>query len=182
SRNLAYNKWSLALKTLENQLGRQNFDEILRTYFQRWRFRHPSRNDFIAVANEVVNENLDWFFDQVIFGNGVVDYAFGEIIDSNKVVVRRIGEVQIPVEVLVGFSDGSQTIEEWDSQSRTHTFSYPDKALVTKVIIDPELKIPLDVNLMNNSYTPVNTHFMQKYLSKWFFWMQSILVLLATIS
>lgn len=238
--NLAYNKWSLALKTLENHLGRQNFDEIMRTYFWRWRFKHPSRNDFIAVANDVADENLDWFFDQIIFGNGVVDYAVAQIRnipatrfeqtmqDSQKrteqittnalseqaeddpadltsgepdtsfissenkpsknerylstVTIRRIGDVKIPVEILVGFSDGSQQLEKWDGQARTHDFTYSRSALVTKVMIDPEIKIPLDVDLLNNSLTPINTHFMQKYRWKWFFWMQSILALLATIS
>lgn len=191
--NLAYNKWSLALKTLEGYLGRQKFDAILRSYFQRWRFKHPSKYDFIAVANEVAGENLDWFFDQIIFGSGVVDFGVAEVrnIPENQetsarftasVAVRRLGEVKLPVEVLIGFSDGSETLEVWDGQARTHTFQYSRQARIERVIVDPELKIPLDVDLMNNSVVKADRHFMQKYLLKWLFWMQSALSLLSVLA
>lgn len=193
SRNLAYNKWSLALKTLERMIGRQKFDAILRNYFQRWRFKHPAKYDFIAVANEVNGESLDWFFDQIIFGDGVVDFAVAsvqnrlqeELADNqynSEVTVRRIGDVMLPVEVLVGFSDGSEVLEKWDGKARTHKFHYSRPARITRVVVDPELKIPLDVNLMNNSQMPANQHVMQKYLLKWLFWMQSTLALLSVLS
>jgi hypothetical protein len=76
---LSYNKTSLILATLENHLGRERFDRIMRTYFQRFKFRHPCRDDFRAVANEVAGENLDWFFDQVIDEATSLDYGVASI-------------------------------------------------------------------------------------------------------
>jgi len=235
--NFAYNKWSLAMKTLENYLGRPTFDRIMRTYFQRWKFRHPCRDDFIAVANEVSGQDLTWFFDQIIFGDGVIDYGIAQFssvpvsrfeagpdtaqagaagdtsavadsaaVDSleadtaataadtleankaapkqyfTKIAIRRIGEVVFPVDILIGFDDGSEVRETWDGKTRLHTFTYTRPARARKVIIDPDYKIPLDVNWLNNSRVPVNKQFMRKYQWKWFFWMQSFLNLLATTS
>lgn len=77
--SLSYSKTGLMLKTLENHLGREQFDKIFRTYFQRWKFRHPCRDDFIAVANEVADENLDWFFDQFVKRTALLDYAVASI-------------------------------------------------------------------------------------------------------
>lgn len=77
--SLSYSKTGVMLKTLENHLGREQFDKIFRTYFQRWKFRHPCRDDFIAVANEVSDENLDWFFDQFINRTVLLDYAVASI-------------------------------------------------------------------------------------------------------
>ena len=34
----------------------------MRTYSERWRFRHPSSDDFYAVASEVAGRDLVWFF------------------------------------------------------------------------------------------------------------------------
>jgi hypothetical protein len=76
---LSYNKASTMLRTLENYLGRERFDKVTRTYFQRFRFRHPCRHDFIAVANEAAGENLDWFFDQVAEKAISLDYAVASI-------------------------------------------------------------------------------------------------------
>ena len=50
----------------------------MRTYFQRWQFRHPDTKDFIEVAEEVSGRELDWFFDQLLFGTGTLDYAVTE--------------------------------------------------------------------------------------------------------
>ncbi len=78
-RNLAYNKAATMLHTLENYLGRRRFDQIMRTYFERWKFRHPTRADFIAVANETSGEDLAWFFNQIVASTGSLDYAVASI-------------------------------------------------------------------------------------------------------
>lgn len=197
---LAYDKGSLTLATLENYLGRETFDNVIRTYFERWRFRHPCRDDFIAVANEVAGENLDWFFDQLIFGDGVVDYQVAEISNrrnpvaldadslevtpaySSRVRIRRLGEVSIPVEIVVGFADGSRDSVRWDGKERLLTLNYERNSRVTRAVVDPHHKIPLDVDLMNNSQTPPNEVFVAKYRWKWLFWLQRLLTFMSIFS
>ncbi|MGQ9852768.1 MAG: M1 family metallopeptidase [Candidatus Oleimicrobiaceae bacterium] len=71
----AYRKPALMLATLEGYLGDELFTKILRTYAERYRFKHPRPEDFLAVVNELAPENLDWFFDQLLTGSGVLDYA-----------------------------------------------------------------------------------------------------------
>ena len=63
---MSYNKSALMLKTLENLIGQGIMDEIMKTYYERWRFRHPKSQDFINVVNEVSGEDYSWFFDQVL--------------------------------------------------------------------------------------------------------------------
>ncbi|HEX8655912.1 MAG TPA: M1 family metallopeptidase, partial [Hymenobacter sp.] len=52
--SLTYYKTATWLATLEGLVGRPVMDEIMQTYFARWKFKHPCARDFIAVANEVV--------------------------------------------------------------------------------------------------------------------------------
>ncbi|MBT8229382.1 MAG: hypothetical protein KJO50_03920, partial [Bacteroidia bacterium] len=62
-------------------------DTIMYKYFNKWKFKHPDRYDFIEVANEVVkekmnhkySEGMDWFFNQVLFGTNECDYAVASI-------------------------------------------------------------------------------------------------------
>ncbi len=96
-RNIMYHKTGVWLKTLERMVGLSTMDNIIKTYFERWKFKHPTGQDFIDVANEVVTrehgdafgENLDWFFDQVIYGTQVCDYKVLSI--NNKKQSEPIG-------------------------------------------------------------------------------------------
>lgn len=81
----SYSRPALLLTSLQNYLGREKMLEILRTYVQRWRFRHPTSADFVAVAGEVAGQNLDWFFDQAFHSNAQIDYSV------DRVVTRRAG-------------------------------------------------------------------------------------------
>ena len=41
------------LRTLEGLVGIETMDEIMKTYFERWKFKHPNSNDFIRVMEKV---------------------------------------------------------------------------------------------------------------------------------
>ena len=59
----------------------------------------------------------------------------------------------LPVEVLVHFNNGEEVTESWDGKSRFKDYSYTGKGKVEWVKIDPEYKIVMDVNYINNSMT-----------------------------
>lgn len=70
-----YSKAGLMLLTLENWLGEEVMSRLMKTYFERWKFRHPTSEDFIRVAEEVSGKDLGWFFDQVLRSPDKLDYA-----------------------------------------------------------------------------------------------------------
>lgn len=71
----SYGKPSLTLQTLENIVGDDTMTRILRTYARRYRFKHPTTEDFIATVNEVTGQDYRWFFEQTWFSNERCDYA-----------------------------------------------------------------------------------------------------------
>jgi len=75
----SYSKPALMLWTLEGVVGRPVMDEIMRTFFQRWKFKHPHSQDFIDVVNEITGENYDSFFDQLLKGSNDLDYAVASV-------------------------------------------------------------------------------------------------------
>jgi len=185
---MSYNKTAVCLRTLMGIIGEETTNEVFREYYRQWSFRHPSGRDFINVVNEVVRKkygdkfgtDMNWFFDQTLFGTGICDYKVAEI--SNKkiydhenksdtlnkpsallsendslynavVELERLGEVMLPVEVLVHFKNGSEAVESWDGKSRYKDFRYEGRGKVDWVKIDPDYKIVMDVNYINNSMT-----------------------------
>ncbi|MBI3949095.1 MAG: M1 family metallopeptidase [Acidobacteria bacterium] len=78
-RTNAYDKPMLLLHTLENYLGRDLMARVMRTYFQRYRYRHPTTQDFIDTVNEITGLDLGWYFNEMFSADGVVDYAVTNI-------------------------------------------------------------------------------------------------------
>ena len=126
--------------------------------------------------------DMNWYFDQVTYGTGICDYKVagfyntrntdfeGVIIEGDSVRLRknlfrndtiftsrveleRLGEITLPVEVLVHFDNGDHLLENWDGKSRFKDYTYSGKRKIDWVKIDPDYKIKMDVNYINNSMT-----------------------------
>ncbi|MBN2416649.1 M1 family metallopeptidase [bacterium] len=110
----SYGKPALMLVTLENYLTRPVMDRVMRTFFQRWKFRHPSSEDFIAVVNEVTGEDYNWFFDQLLKGSGDLDYRVASVWTGKGVTPAGLfdsdsGKVLLPVKTSEPDSSGAGT-------------------------------------------------------------------------
>lgn len=58
----AYEKAGEWMQLLEAQLGKQVFDSCMKTYYQRWSFKHPYPEDFKNTMEEISGKNLDSTF------------------------------------------------------------------------------------------------------------------------
>ncbi|MCI0471080.1 MAG: hypothetical protein L0Y73_05425, partial [Candidatus Aminicenantes bacterium] len=206
----------------------------------RFRFKHPSTGDFIAVVNEIVGENPDWhkdqpvyskisskivtdneplkpnfnwYFDQALRSNAVLDYSvelvrslettdpkgydytyFADSIDANgsgsgederddsmkvyatDVRIRRLGDFIFPVEVECLFNNGEKIRERWDGQDLWKRYRFEKPAKIVYATVDPERKIPLDINYMNNSKTlDFQALGVNKTALQFMFWVQTLL-------
>ncbi len=75
----SYTRVGLTLRTLESYLGEDVMLRVMRTYQQRWRYRHPTTKDFIQVVNEVSGRDMNWFFQEFFYSSNLADYAVTEI-------------------------------------------------------------------------------------------------------
>src|ERR1700733_10805670 len=102
----------------------------MRTYFMKYRFTHPTKEDFLKTVEEVSGKDLRWYFNQAIYGTQVLDYAVLKIDsfpvnwyeepkkaqkkdDKNTVYrstvwLQRKGRIVMPVEVKINFDDGEK--------------------------------------------------------------------------
>jgi hypothetical protein len=170
----SYAKPATLLSTLENHLGWETMRRILRTYYGRWRFRHPTTADFIDVAEDVSGQDLAWFFDQYVYGTAVVDYeveflftervlapddAAGAAGESrglrmpwykSTVIVRRKQDGTFPLSLVVRFEDGSEEIATWDGVDEYKRFTFEKAARAVEAYLDPDNVVWLDVNRLDN--------------------------------
>jgi hypothetical protein len=71
----SYGKPALVFQTLEGLLGEETMVRVLRTYARRYRFAHPTTEDFVATVAEVTGQDWRWFFDQTFFSSDLCDYG-----------------------------------------------------------------------------------------------------------
>ncbi|MEJ2628297.1 MAG: M1 family aminopeptidase, partial [bacterium] len=75
----SYAKPALVLLTLENIVGEDTMNKIMKTYFERWKFKHPQTDDFIAVVNDITQQDYSRFFQQLLRGSNELDYRVAAI-------------------------------------------------------------------------------------------------------
>jgi hypothetical protein len=104
----SYSRTELTLRTLEALLGKETMARVMRTYHERFRFRHPSSDDFYAVAAEVAGKDLRPFFDQTVERPGILDDEVA------SVKSERVGE---PSGVF-GEGPGKKTVGTKDARKK----------------------------------------------------------------
>jgi hypothetical protein len=104
----------------------------------------------------------------------------------SEVVVKREGEAIFPVEVLVVFQNGEEVHEQWDGQYRWVRYRYEKPTKLKYAIVDPDMKLPMDVNYNNNSKVLREPDFRslaaRKLTSKWMFFVQHFLELMSFLN
>ena len=73
-------------------------------------------------------------------------------------------------------------MEQWDGKARSKEWSYEGSRKIVSAEIDPSLKIPLDKNLINNSYTTKpNSSGFTRYFTGMVTWLQSVMVTVSVL-
>jgi hypothetical protein len=169
---ITYGKTALILLTLENVIGEDTMRQAMHTYFLRYRFTHPTKEDFLKTIEEVSGKDLRWYFNQAVYGTQVLDYEVLKIssvpvewykddLQDKKGVTEYVDNVWIhrkedfvmPVDVEIKFDNGDKVREHWEGQDRWVRYAYRKKAKVESVEVDPDHKIYFDRNNFNNSQT-----------------------------
>ena len=168
---VTYGKTATMLLTLESVIGEKTLQKALRTYFMKYRFTHPTQEDFLRTVNEVAGQDLGWYWQQAVYGTQVLDYrvrkaesvrldwANEDAADEQKgvtpyqtnILLQRLGDFIFPVTVEIKFDNGETVREKWDGVDRWKRFVYSKKAQMLSVEIDPDHQITMDRDYLNNS-------------------------------
>ncbi|MCW4031463.1 MAG: M1 family aminopeptidase, partial [Candidatus Bathyarchaeota archaeon] len=75
--DIVYDKASLVIDMLRNQLGNTTFYQAWQHVFQQTIHRNLRATDLQSLFEEAVGQPLDWFFDRWVFGSGVITLNIG---------------------------------------------------------------------------------------------------------
>ena len=169
----AYSKGSVFLSQLGYIIGKENLNKTLRRYYDEFKFKHPTPNDFKRIAEKVSDLELEWYLNEWTRTPHKIDYGIdvSSLEDERVITLKRKARIPMPIEVVVSFEDGSSEMyyipndllhgyktfenevylmEPWNWASTEYEFEVQGNKKVSKVEIDPSKRIA-DVNQMDNS-------------------------------
>ncbi|AQT84843.1 peptidase family M1 [Paenibacillus larvae subsp. larvae] len=163
-----YTRAKLVLKAIENQVGQKTMDRILKQYFTKWKFKHPTSSDFQQVVEEVTKNGWDDFFKQYVYGGLMSNYAVesvqvqssqkdGGTVYESSVIIRKLGGTVPSVPIRFHFTDGTSIDKAWDGKDERIEYKLSHSAPVDWVRVDPDHSLVLENKHMNNYWqTNVN--------------------------
>ncbi len=162
---LAYFKPSMGLTMLADAIvGEERMKMALREYTRRWAYKHPTPFDFFNTMENVLGEDLGWFW-KSWFVNGYkidqavksVKYVKDNAANGAVIEIENLNQMPMPVEVEVKEKGKEAVIvklpvEIWQKGS-TWSFEFPSSAELESVKLDPRGILP-DVDTKNNAWKP----------------------------
>lgn len=107
--NASYTKGAVLAEQLGYIIGKQNLEKTFLEFYDIWKFKHPTPNDFKRVAEEVSGINLKWYFNLFINTTRTIDYAVEEVTDSQVTLLNK-SDLAMPIDLLVEYEDGSKEL------------------------------------------------------------------------
>lgn len=178
----AYSKGAVFLAQLEYIVGKATFDKALLEYYNTWKFKHPNENDVIRIFEKASGLELDWYKEYFVYTTKTIDYGVKSVKKNGKtsaktdITLERIGDMPMPLDVLVEYTDGSkqlfyipmeimrgnklaenrmirEDLTDWAWVNPVYTFTINKKAAnVKSVTIDDSRRIA-DIVWDNNIWT-----------------------------
>jgi hypothetical protein len=155
-----YAKAGLLLRSLKNLVGETRMNDFFRAYALKYRYRHPNSDDFESDFTRFMGGDWNWMFDRFVRGSENLDQAVERVSAvklegrptrwrNEAVFVRREG--YFPVDLSIRLADGRQVRQVWKENERWRRIVFIDSSPLSEAQLDPELKVPLDRDLLNNS-------------------------------
>ena len=171
---LVYSRTGTALRTLGNVYGEALVRRAIGAYARRYRFAHPGPEQLFQTIREVVGEGAEAALRAALMEPTSVDYIVSHL-DSDPredgkpgyeghVLVRRLGEIRLPVDVLFVAEDGTTQRIRWDAARAAEWLRYEGDEPLAAAVIDPEHRVLLDEDLSNNAKSAAGRTFAWRVL------------------
>lgn len=101
-----YYKTAAWLRWLEAYMGEEDFEAGMKEYYTVWKHKHPYPEDFRAIMQKHTNKPIDWFFEQGLTNERLVDFSIKKVrSDNNGLSVNIKNKSGLPLPAIVSAYD-----------------------------------------------------------------------------
>ncbi|MFI5170980.1 MAG: M1 family metallopeptidase [Chitinophagales bacterium] len=152
-----YQKGSIVLDMLRYITGDEQFKLVIKDYLSSYPYQNVETRDFEMQFMRTLGINLDWFFDEYVYRNGVPEFTitYSKTVDNTAITIQQthkqtetIHLFKMPVHIQVHYLDGSFDDKRiWiEKETTVFNFPIPEGREVVFVLFDPNSMIYAKVN------------------------------------
>ncbi|HEY0431850.1 MAG TPA: M1 family aminopeptidase [Pyrinomonadaceae bacterium] len=146
--SIVFHKGAMVFRMLRESMGKEKFDQLLRTFLDQYRGKNASIDDFEKLASQIAVENMRYFFAQWVEGTGVPEFTVDyQIIRTRSGKFRTRGTVKqsldvlrMPVQLMLRAEGDNQT-QITRIEGKSEDFDFESNGQPLEVIVDPNYRI-----------------------------------------
>ena len=146
--SIVFHKGAMIFRMLRETIGKEKFNQLLRTFLQEFRGKNASIDDFEKLTSRIAVENLRYFFAQWVEGTGVPEFTVDyQIIRTRAGKFRTRGTVKqslealrMPVELMLR-AEGDNKTQIVRIDGRSEDFDFESNGQPLEVVVDPNNRI-----------------------------------------
>ena len=148
--SIVFYKGAMVYRMLRETIGKEKFDDLMRTLFREYRGKSVSIDDFERLATREIGLNMRYFFARWVEGTGVPEFTVDyQIIRTRTNKFRARGTVKqnfeglrMPVEVMLrAEGDNQNQIATIRIDEKSEDFDFESNGAPLEVLVDPNNKI-----------------------------------------
>lgn len=147
-------KAGVGLNYLDSYTNNQVIERTIKEYLATRNLKETNTQDFKKLLESNTNKKLDWFFNDYLKTNKIIDYTISSAErkgDSVEVTIKNNTNAVVPIS-LFAMSDNNVKSKIWlDDIKETATIKIPDYGL-TKLVLNQDQIVP-EFNMRNNTKT-----------------------------
>ena len=174
----AYSKGAVFLGQLSYIVGKEKVFEILQTYYNEWKFKHPLPNDLRRIAERISGIQLQWFLTDWTQTTNKINYSIAaveESADGTAIRLKRKEVMPMPLEILIQYKNGEVELHyipislmrgekenpyglewkiqpDWPWANLNYSFTVDkEKNQIEAIVIDPS-NLMADIDKTDNFY------------------------------
>ncbi len=139
------------IQYLENYLGRSQFDDCIRSFYENHKFQHIHSIDIQSHFETCSGKDLSFLFDDWINTDGIVNGKISKVKEHDEkltIEIKQTGEVIVPLPVTIVRGETEEII--WVEAAEETSIDI-DKEGVDQILLDKE-NISMDHDPSNNFY------------------------------
>lgn len=124
-----YSRAPKLIQAVEEYIGTEEFDRIMQSYYNKWKFKHPYPEDLEAEFKSGSTKDLDWFFKQLLVSDRKIDYAVCNVRKKGaeyELSLRNCGGVASPVRISALRKGEIVRTENFDGFKKHRKLKFPD--------------------------------------------------------
>lgn len=109
----AYSKGAVFVNQLGYVIGQDLMMQGMRRYFDEWKFKHPTPNDYIKVMEKISGLQLDWYKEHFINSINTIDYAVSSVTEKNngiEIILKREGDMPMPIDLYIQLKNNKKIV------------------------------------------------------------------------